>query len=781
MRTKRLFLILALLLGLSCSRKWDNPLESGENALNRAPSSPVNPSPANGASNQDTTLTLAWSCSDPDTGDTVRYDVYLGTMNPPSPAVASNLSASSLVVHNLNLSTTYYWRVTARDNHGATSQSSVWSFITGSTPNNPPYTPSNPSPPNGAAGQALNLTLSWNGGDPDPGDTARYDVYFDTVNPPLALVSQDQLPSSLVCNGLSPGTTYYWQILSRDQRGRQVNGPIWAFGTGSVPIGPLLLSPANGAYGVGISPTVFVWGHVTLFKAPVVPVIMPVPFPVAVSVTLASASLLGLGGSEVLNPAPYIEAVHSGPARKEVANEDGLSSPDRREPASLKPLVTSYQIQVAVDTGFGSRVVDQGGLADTTFSTNGLTLATMYYWRVRATNDYGTGPWSGRFAFMTNRPPNTPGSPSPSDGAMGQPTSLTLSWSGGDPDPGDTAKYDVFFDTVNPPVQQVSSNQLGTTLPRSGLAHNTTYYWKIVSRDLQGLVVQGPVWRFSTASYPWDSLAPMPTARGGFGAAEVGGLIYAIGGADASGNMDTVEMYDPGSNSWSRKRPMPTRRDGLAVVVLNNNIYAIGGNNGNLLTAVEEYNPVADTWATKAPLLSPRRALVAAVVNGKIYAIGGYGGPDSSLQEYDPVSNTWTIKAMMLTPRAHLAVAVVNNKIYAIGGTDGGNGIETEEYDPTSNTWASKRAMPTARYGLTADAVNGKIYCFGGVWGGSGDLAVVEAYDPSTDTWATKLSMPTPREWMGSAVYNGRIYVIGGTQFPLPLRTHERYDPGLDP
>ena len=158
MRTKILLLVLVLLLGLSCSRKWDNPLESGGVAGNHPPSSPVNPAPASGATNQDTTLTLAWSCADPDTGDTLRYDVYLGMTNPPNTALSTSLSGTALVVHNLSLSTTYYWRVIAKDNHGAEAQGSVWSFATGSTPNNPPYVPSNPSPPNGSPGQALNLT-----------------------------------------------------------------------------------------------------------------------------------------------------------------------------------------------------------------------------------------------------------------------------------------------------------------------------------------------------------------------------------------------------------------------------------------------------------------------------------------------------------------------------------------------------------------------------------------------------------------------------------------------
>ena len=98
-----------------------------------------------------------------------------------------------------------------------------------------------------------------------------------------------------------------------------------------------------------------------------------------------------------------------------------------------------------------------------------------------------------------NDPPYTPSNPSPSDEATDQPTSLTLSWKGGDPD-GDEVTYDLYFGTSpSPPLK--ASNLTSTSYSISGLSNNTTYYWKIIAEDENGATAEGPVWHFETSGY----------------------------------------------------------------------------------------------------------------------------------------------------------------------------------------------------------------------------------------------------------------------------------------
>ena len=97
-------------------------------------------------------------------------------------------------------------------------------------PNNPPNTPSNPSPANHATGVSINSGLSWSGGDPNAGDTVTYDVYFGTSATPQ-LVSNDQSGNTYDPGTLSYNTKYYWKVAATDNHGASTTGLLWDFTT----------------------------------------------------------------------------------------------------------------------------------------------------------------------------------------------------------------------------------------------------------------------------------------------------------------------------------------------------------------------------------------------------------------------------------------------------------------------------------------------------------------------------------------------------------------------
>jgi len=157
-------------------------------APNNPPYIPSNPSPSDEAIDVLIDTGLSWTGGDPDLEDTVTYDVYFGTDNPPNLKVADNQSETTYDPGTLNYEQTYYWKITSWDNHGEYTEGSTWEFTTEEEPNNPPYIPSNPNPEDDGTDVDVDANLSWTGGDPDPGDTVMYDVYFGIVSPPPNVV-----------------------------------------------------------------------------------------------------------------------------------------------------------------------------------------------------------------------------------------------------------------------------------------------------------------------------------------------------------------------------------------------------------------------------------------------------------------------------------------------------------------------------------------------------------------------------------------------------------------
>ena len=114
--------------------------------------------------------------------------------------------------------------------------------------NDPPYMPNTPYPENNAEDIEIETTITWQGGDPNPGDSVVYDVYFGTEFP-LEKVSDDQPQKSYDPGPLEFGKTYYWQIISMDNHGSSTEGPNWHFTTMNEPNEPPEISDENPSHG----------------------------------------------------------------------------------------------------------------------------------------------------------------------------------------------------------------------------------------------------------------------------------------------------------------------------------------------------------------------------------------------------------------------------------------------------------------------------------------------------------------------------------------------------
>ena len=214
------------------------------------PTAPVLAAPANGATGVATNPTLTWNAS---TGAS-SYRVQVSTTGEFGTIVVDqdHLTTTSYALSGLTGNMTYYWRVYAENSAGSSPYSTVWNFTTGAPPP-PPAAPVLSTPSNGATGIAVNATLTWNA---STGATS-YRVQVSTDSGFAATVrdSSNIVTSSYVASGLAATTTYYWHVSATNSGGTSAYSTIWKFTTGTPPSAPVLATPANGAAGVAMNPT----------------------------------------------------------------------------------------------------------------------------------------------------------------------------------------------------------------------------------------------------------------------------------------------------------------------------------------------------------------------------------------------------------------------------------------------------------------------------------------------------------------------------------------------
>lgn len=98
---------------------------------NTPPPTPTLISPADNASNQPSTVTLTWSCTDPD-NDALTYEVILKNSANSDVITVPDVTATSYTFDNLVHGVSYFWQITASDgiNNKVYSQTNQFKIVT---------------------------------------------------------------------------------------------------------------------------------------------------------------------------------------------------------------------------------------------------------------------------------------------------------------------------------------------------------------------------------------------------------------------------------------------------------------------------------------------------------------------------------------------------------------------------------------------------------------------------------------------------------------------------
>jgi hypothetical protein len=112
----------------------------------------------------------------------------------------------------------------------------------------------------------------------------------------------------------------------------------------------------------------------------------------------------GLADKDLTPGATLIKAIPPRPLASTATPADESSGLTPTPDFSWEPVTDAdtYQLQVATTPDFETLEIDQGGIADSTFSPeNSLDYGQIYYWRLRSTNEFGSGRYSEILSFST--------------------------------------------------------------------------------------------------------------------------------------------------------------------------------------------------------------------------------------------------------------------------------------------------------------------------------------------------------------------------------------------
>jgi len=485
---------------------------------------PSDPTPADSATSQLTADTLRWDAVTDPCGHPVTYDVYFGTTGTP-PRVATGQSSNKYPVSGLITNTGYYWKVCAKGAGGCVACSEVWIFSTGcALPKPGPHTPIS-----GATCQSTIPTLSWAHVSDPCGGPVTYDVYLDTISPPVVKIGSDLNVNYIVPSpALLANTKYYWKVCAEGTGGRETCSDVWDFWVGCNTLlpTPSVPSPATDTTCNPIADTL-TWATVTEPCGD--SVVYDVYFGTANPPPLVASNLDTAAfprTSLVANTKYYWKVCAKGPGGCQTCSPvwnfttvctKGLSQLTLLKPSNDSACAPFASLNLswsnAVDTCGGPLKYDLLYDTDTSVAANVLDLDStsttlfnlqdnqIFYWQVRARGTCGRVTYSPKWHFTTACTTSLPlpSDPDPGDGATGTPVNDILTWTTVvDPCGGDVT-YDVYFDVSNPPTTKVCSDLATAACPKSGMEAGTVHYWKVVAKGTCGRQITGPIWSFTTA------------------------------------------------------------------------------------------------------------------------------------------------------------------------------------------------------------------------------------------------------------------------------------------
>lgn len=216
------------------------------------------------------------------------------------------------------------------------------------------------------------------------------------------------------------------------------------------------------------------------------------------------------------------------------------------------------------------------------------------------------------------------------------------------------------------------------------------------------------------------------------------------------------------------------------------------------IDSVEIYDPGSDSWRATTPMIDGRfEPQLVPLADGRVLAVGGGIGvgdfnvaPLAYCEIFDPAAETWTPTGTLTVPRlAHRAVPLPDGGALAIGGVSWGvvpglliddhSEATVERWNPITGGWTTAARLPHGRSRHHAVALTtGEVLVFGGVDEHSlncGFTATIR-YDPAIDAWTVAAPMVYDRhDFAATLLTDGRVLAAGGNRADELVTTAEEF------
>lgn len=209
--------------------------------------------------------------------------------------------------------------------------------------------------------------------------------------------------------------------------------------------------------------------------------------------------------------------------------------------------------------------------------------------------------------------------------------------------------------------------------------------------------------------------------------------------------LDCAYRYDPRFDCWIQIASLNEKRTFFHLSALRGRLYAVGGRNSSgEIDSVECYNLKRNDWTLVSHMSEPHYGHAGSVHGDLMYVSGGITRDtfQKQLWSYDPAADAWTRRADMMELRGLHCMCTVGEHLYVMGGNHFGSSsdyddvLSCEFYSPAADQWTAVAAMPRGQSDVGVTVFQGSVYVVGGYsWNSRCMVDIVQRYDPEQDVW----------------------------------------------